>query len=217
MAMASTQPRPHRFAGRPGGLRQWLAGRLIAWGTALSGRTSQPALAEAPSAPGGRLAKLPPDSGALAPREGSAEPPVLAFCPGLREPLSVEDAVLRRDLSLLKREAADALAALGSAHALVASARLAEVQSLRERLREGEDAGERLMALAGDYQGWQADQVRLFDALALVMRMRVPSGKTFEQVDPGLHAEARRHLESLTVEYQRMLLGEQMGGTTQEN
>jgi hypothetical protein len=36
-------------------------------------------------------------------------------------------------------------------------------------------------------------------------------------VDPGLHAEARRHLESLTVEYQRMLLGEQMGGTAQEN
>jgi hypothetical protein len=215
--MASTQHRLHRIAGRPGGLRHWLAGKLIAWGTALSGRAAQPTLAGAPSEPGGRLAKLPPESGALAPREGAGEPPVVAFCPGLREPLSVEDAVLRRDLSLLKREAADALAALGSAHALVASARLAEVQSLRERLREGEDAGERLMALAGDYQGWQADQVRLFDALALVMRMRVPAGKTFEQVDPGLHAEARRHLESLTVEYQRMLLGEQMGGTAQEN
>ncbi|MEB3165549.1 MAG: hypothetical protein VKO65_02645 [Cyanobacteriota bacterium] len=214
--MASTQPRHHRYAGRPGGLRQWLAGQLIAWGTALSGRASQPALAGAPAEPGGRLAKLPTESGALTSHDAAGEPPVLAFCPGLREPLSVEDAVLRRDLSLLKREAADALAALGSAHALVASARLAEVQSLRERLRDGEDGGDRLMALAGDYQGWQADQVRLFDALALVMRMRVPSGRTLEQVDPGLHNEARRHLESLSVEYQRMLLSEQMGGTSAE-
>jgi|694.fasta_scaffold96381_4 hypothetical protein len=215
--MASTHPRLHRFTGRRDGLRQWLAGQLIAWGTALRGRAHQPVPAGGAADSAARLTKRAPESVALASREAAAEPPMLAFCPGLREPLSVEDAVLRRDLTLLKREAADALAALGSAHALVASARLAEVQSLRERLREGEDASERLMAMAGDYQGWQADQVRLFDALALVMRMRVPTGKTFEQVDPGLHAEARRHLESLTVEYQRMLLGEQIGGSSEES
>lgn len=204
--MVSASLRRRLRAGSLTGLRRWLADRLIRWAAVMEPDGPSPS---EPAPP-------PPQPKLMAPRTSLGEPPLMASCPGLREPLSVEDAVLRRDLSLLKREAADALAALGSAHALVASARLAEVQSLRERLRDGEDGGDRLMALAGDYQGWQADQVRLFDALALVMRMRVPSGRTLEQVDTGLHNEARRHLESLSVEYQRMLLSEQMGGTSAE-
>lgn len=203
--MASVPSRRQPRAGRLQGLRRWLADRLIAWAAAME-----------PSAPAPPATSRPAQPKLLAARASLGESPLLASCPGLREPLSVEEAVLRRDLSLLKREASDALAALGSAHALVASARLAEVQSLRERLRDGEEGGDRLMALAGDYQGWQADQVRLFDALALVLRMRVPAGRTLEHVDPGLHGEARRHLESLSLEYQRMLLSEQMGGTSAE-
>lgn len=128
------------------------------------------------------------------------------LCPGLREPLSVEDAVLTRQMNLLKREAADALAALGAAHALVSSARLAQVQQLRPRVEAGEVPGEELMALAADYQGWQNDQVRVFDALALVLRMRVPQGMALDQVDPDLQRQARSHLQSLSVEYQRQLL-----------
>ena len=135
-----------------------------------------------------------------------------AKCPGLREPLSVESAVLSRDLSVLKREAADALAALGAAHALVTSARLAQVQEVRNRFDKGEVADDVVGALAGDYQGWQNDQVRLFDALALVLRMRVPQGNVLDQVDPGLHQQARSHLEALSLEYQRRLLIEQFPG-----
>jgi hypothetical protein len=129
-----------------------------------------------------------------------------ALCPGQREPLNVEQAVLARDMTLLKREAADALAALGSAHALVTSARLAQVQQLRPLVEKGEVPGEALKALAADYQGWQNDQVRLFDALALVMRMEVPEGMVLDQVDPALQEQARQHLSSLAAEYQRRQL-----------
>lgn len=130
-------------------------------------------------------------------------------CPGLREPLSVESAVLNRDMTVLKREAADTLAALGAAHALVASARLAQVQDLRIRFEKGEVAQDVMVALAADYQGWQNDQVRLFDALALVVGMKVPHGQVLDLVDPGLHRQARNHLEALSAEYQRGLLNEQ--------
>jgi len=133
-----------------------------------------------------------------------------ALCPGLREPLSVEQAVLARDMTLLKREAADALAALGAAHALVTSARLAQVQHLRPLVEKGEVPAEALKALAADYQGWQNDQVRLFDALALVMRMQVPQGLVLEQVDPALQDQAKQHLASLAVEYQRRQLQHQI-------
>jgi hypothetical protein len=109
----------------------------------------------------------------------------------VREPLSVEAAVLSRDMTVLKREAADSLAALGAAHALVASARLAQVQALRPLVVEGKAPGEALMALAAEYQGWQSDQVRIFDALALVMRTRVPDGLVLDHVDPGLQEQAR--------------------------
>jgi len=133
-----------------------------------------------------------------------------ALCPGQREPLNVEQAVLARDMTLLKREAADALAALGSAHALVTSARLAQVQQLRPLVEKGEVPGEALKALAADYQGWQNDQVRLFDALALVMRMEVPEGMVLDQVDPALQQQARQHLASLAAEYQRRQLQHQI-------
>ncbi|MFZ0408538.1 MAG: hypothetical protein WAM11_10580 [Cyanobium sp.] len=133
-----------------------------------------------------------------------------AFCPGQRQPLSVEEAVLARDMSLLRREAADALAALGAAHALVTSARLAQVQHLRPLVEKGEVSGEALKALAADYQGWQNDQVRLFDALGLVMRMQVPPGRVLDQVDPALQDQARQHLASLSVEYQRRQLQHQI-------
>jgi hypothetical protein len=112
-------------------------------------------------------------------------------------------------MTVLKREAADSLAALGAAHALVASARLAQVQALRPLVVEGKAPGEALMALAAEYQGWQSDQVRIFDALALVMRTRVPEGLVLDHVDPGLHEQARAHLEALSVEYQRRLLSQQ--------
>jgi hypothetical protein len=144
--------------------------------------------------------------------ERLAVSPAEAKCPGLREPLSVERAVLSRDLSVLKREAADALASLGAAHALVTSARLAQVQEVRNRFDKGEVADDVVVALAGDYQGWQNDQVRLFDALALVLRMRVPQGNVLDQVDPGLHQQALSHLEALSLEYQRRLLIEQFPG-----
>ena len=132
--------------------------------------------------------------------------------PALREPLTMEQAVLQRDMSLLKREAADALAALGAAHAMVTSSRLAQIQGLRHQVRSGQLPDQALIALVTDYQGWQNDQVRLFDALALVLRMRVPEGTTLEQVDPALRDQARAHLEALSVEYQRGLLMQQFDG-----
>jgi hypothetical protein len=174
---------------------------LVRWGAALQG----PPAAAGSAKPAIRRARPP-----KAPRAQTAlsEPPrhPAAACPATREPLSVQKAVLERDLPVLKREAADALAALGAAHALVTSARLAQVQEVREMVERGEVEGEALVSLAADYQGWQNDQVRLFDALALVMRMKVPAGNVLEQVDPGLHEQARSHLESLSLEYQRRLL-----------
>jgi len=136
-------------------------------------------------------------------------PSAALFSPASREPLTVEAAVLSRSMALLKREAADSLAALGAAHALVTSARLSQVQHVREQVEQGTAAGDALAALAADYQGWQNDQVRLFDAMALVLRMGVPTGTTLELVDPQLHEQARAHLASLSAEYQRGLLLEQ--------
>jgi hypothetical protein len=177
-------------------VRQWVARRLRALAAALW-----------PESPPLRSMTAP----APAPATPKAAPAdrIAALCPGVREPLSVEAAVLSRDMTVLKREAADSLAALGAAHALVSSARLAQVQALRPRVIEGEVPGEALMALAAEYQGWQSDQVRIFDALALVMRTRVPRGLVLDQVDPALQEQARSHLEALSVEYQRRLLAEQ--------
>ena len=142
---------------------------------------------------------------------GDAAGPSAGF-PALREPLTMEQAVLQRDMNLLKREAADALAALGAAHAMVTSSRLAQIQGLRNQVRVGQLPDQALIALVTDYQGWQNDQVRLFDALAMVLRMRVPEGSTLEQVDPVLRDQARAHLEALSVEYQRGLLMQQFDG-----
>ena len=47
------------------------------------------------------------------------QPAALSQLPGVRPPLSIEKAVRNRDLTVLKREACDALAALAAAHALV--------------------------------------------------------------------------------------------------
>jgi len=139
----------------------------------------------------------------------SGSRPVILLSPASRDPLSVEAAVLSRSMALLKREAADSLAALGAAHALVTSARLSQVQHLREQVERGAAPAEALVALAADYQGWQNDQVRLFDAMALVLRMGVPAATTLELIDPQLHEQARAHLASLSAEYQRGLLLEQ--------
>lgn len=136
-------------------------------------------------------------------------PPVVFASPANREPLSVEQAVLGRTMALLKREASDSLAALGAAHALITSARLSQVQHLREQVERGTVPMEALGALAADYQGWQNDQVRLFDALGLLLRMAVPGGTALEQIDPHLHEQARAHLASLSAEYQRGLLNDQ--------
>jgi len=162
-----------------------------------------PRPAASPGGSGDLLASQPPAE----PR--SSVPPAALFSPASREPLSVEAAVLSRSMALLKREAADSLAALGAAHALVTSARLSQVHHLREQVERGAAAGDSLAALAADYQGWQNDQVRLFDAMALVLRMSVPSGTTIELIDPQLHEQARAHLASLSAEYQRGLLLEQ--------
>jgi len=147
------------------------------------------------------------------PEPRASVPPAALFSPASREPLTVEAAVLSRSMALLKREAADSLAALGAAHALVTSARLSQVQHLREQVERGTASGDALAALAADYQGWQNDQVRLFDAMALVLRMSVPSGTTLELIDPKLHEQARAHLASLSAEYQRGLLLEQFRDT----
>jgi hypothetical protein len=172
---------------------------LLRLGLALLPPAEDP-LAEAPQAEAPQSLPVP---------QHSSEPLAAAQCPGLREPLSVESAVLGRDMTVLKREASDALAALGAAHALVASARLAQVQDLRSRFESGEVTQDVMVALAGDYQGWQNDQVRLFDALSLVLGMKVPPGKVLDVVDPGLHPQARNHLEALSAEYQRGVLNEQ--------
>ena len=185
-------------------IRQWLARRLRAVAAALWQEPPPPPPASSRSA--------------LAPAPVRPTAPAVdrtaALCPGVREPLSVQAAVLSRDMTVLKREAADSLAALGAAHALISSARLAQVQELRPRVIEGQASGEALMALAAEYQGWQGDQVRIFDALALVMRMGVPKGLVLDQLDPGLQEQARSHLEALSLEYQRRLLAEQFHTST---
>ncbi|MGL6135097.1 MAG: hypothetical protein ACRC1L_13055 [Prochlorococcaceae cyanobacterium] len=177
-------------------LRRRLAQRLRGWATAVappsSPRTPPPQLQEP-----GEAASAPT---MLAP---------LAACPATREPLSVEQAVLERSLSVLRREAGDALAALGSAHALVSSARFSQLQEVRQRVADDQLPQEALQTMAADYQGWQSDQVRLFDALALVLRMRIPKGMALEQVGESLEEQARHHLTSLAVEYQRGLLTQQ--------
>jgi hypothetical protein len=131
--------------------------------------------------------------------------------PGVRLPLSLEQAVRRRNLPVLRREAADALAALGAAHALVASARFTELQERRQETGDREAADGELATMAADYLGWQSDQVRLFDALDMVLGMRVPSGSTLTMIDPLLRPAAEQHLASLAVEYQRRLLDQQFG------
>ncbi|KEF40925.1 MAG: hypothetical protein ER33_14350 [Cyanobium sp. CACIAM 14] len=183
-------------------VRQWAARRLRALAAAL---WPEPPSPEPP--PPRPLAAAAP--AAVTTQTSTPVDPITSLCPGVREPLSVEAAVLSRDMTVLKREAADSLAALGAAHALVSSARLAQVQALRTRVMEGEVPGEALRALAAEYQGWQSDQVRIFDALALVLRTRVPRGLVLDQVDPALQEQARAHLEALSLEYQRRLLSEQ--------
>ena len=119
-------------------------------------------------------------------------------------------ALLRdRDLSVLKREASDALAALGAAHAVVSSARLAQIQTIRTEVDRGTVEQDALIEVAGDYQAWQNDQVRLFDALALVLGITVPEGSAFDQIDEEMEAAAADHLNALTAEYQRRLLTDQ--------
>ena len=190
-------------------LRRWLSQRLRRWAIALA-PPSSPASPASPTTPVLR------GKGAISNPGATAVVAPLAACPATREPLSVEQAVLERSLSVLRREAADALAALGSAHALVSSARFSQLQEVRQRVAEGQLPQEALQTMAADYQGWQSDQVRLFDALALVLRMRIPKGMALEQVGEDLEEQARHHLTSLAVEYQRGLLAQQFrpsGGT----
>lgn len=185
-------------------LRRWLAERLLRWSRRLEPQTSA---AEQSAA---ELALAEPAPVALV--EALAVepvPPALALSPALREPISLEGAVQQRDFSVLKREAADCLAALGAAHALVTSARLSQLQDLRHDFSEGELPAEALAAMSADYQGWHNDQVRLFDALGLVLRMRVPQGTVFDQLDPSIHGQARSHLETLSLEYHRGQLNAQ--------
>ena len=133
--------------------RQWrtrLADTLIRWGAALK---PAPALVPPPTVLPAQL----PDA-----RQQAA----IGQLPGLRPPLSIEEAVRERDLTVLKREASDALAALAAAHAVVTSARLAQLHNLRQAVERGELEEQEMVDFAGDYQAWQNDQVRLFDALA---------------------------------------------------
>ena len=176
--------------------RQWrtrLADTLIRWGAALK---PAPAFVPPPTV----LAPQLPDA-----RQQAAT----SQLPGVREPLSIEEAVRERDLTVLKREASDALAALAAAHAVVTSARLAQLHNLRQAVERGELEEQEMVDFAGDYQAWQNDQVRLFDALALVLGMAVPDGRAFDQIDAGLESAARVHLSALAAEYQRRLLSEQ--------
>ena len=208
------------------GLRLWLAQVLQEW--VLVVKPADPPLSSLPGTsqpppptwtPASQQNRAKSGSGLLVPDQpygsglsGSDGAGASAGYPALREPLTMEQAVLQRDMSLLKREAADALAALGAAHAMVTSSRLAQMQGLRTQVRAGQLPDQALISLVTDYQGWQNDQVRLFDALALVLRMRVPEGTTLEQVDPALRDQARAHLEALSVEYQRGLLMQQFDG-----
>ena len=180
-------------------LRRWrqrLAARLCRWGRALD--------------PNQTAAQQPPAS--LPPRSQLAPPAAPSgLLPGIRLPLSMEEAVRHRNLPVLRREAADALAALGAAHALVASARFTDLQERRQETEDGEEVDEELATIAADYLGWQSDQVRLFDALDMVLGMRVPSGSALALIDPLLRPAAEHHLAALAVEYQRRLLDQQFG------
>ena len=181
--------------------RQWrtrLADTLIRWGAALK---RAPALAQSPT--------VPPPS-VLSPQLPDArQQAATSQLPGVRPPLSIEEAVRERDLAVLKREASDSLAALAAAHAVVTSARLAQLHNLRQAVEHGELDEQEMVDFAGDYQAWQNDQVRLFDALALVLGMAVPEGCAFEQIDDDLLEAAEAHLTALGAEYQRRLLSEQ--------
>lgn len=190
-------------------LRGWLSRTLLAWGTQLADPPPDVSERKGAASARPRLPQPLPPSGS----GRNAQPPISLLSPSSREPLSVEEAVLSRSMVLLKREAGDALAALGAAHALVTSARLSQVQHARERVEQGDEPPETLSTLAADYQGWQNDQVRLFDAMALVLRMAVPTATTLELIDPQLHEQAREHLASLSAEYQRGLLMEQFRDT----
>mgnify|MGYP003339780371 FL=1 len=176
--------------------RQWrtrLADTLIRWGAALK-----------PAPP-----FVPPPT-VLSPQLPDArQQAATSQLPGVREPLSIEEAVRERDLAVLKREASDALAALAAAHAVVTSARLAQLHNLRQAVERGELEEQEMVDFAGDYQAWQNDQVRLFDALALVLGMAVPDGRAFDQIETGMAEAARAHLSALAAEYQRRLLSEQ--------
>ena len=208
------------------GLRRWFAEVLQGWVLVVKPEDPPPAPLPAASQPppsawtaGSQTNRAKGGSGVLVSDQsygtelsGSGAAGASAGFPALREPLTMEQAVLQRDMSLLKREAADALAALGAAHAMVTSSRLAQIQGLRHQVRVGQLPDQALIALVTDYQGWQNDQVRLFDALAMILRMRVPEGSTLEQVDPVLREQARAHLEALSVEYQRGLLMQQFDG-----
>lgn len=215
-------------------VRRWrlrLGRRLRRWGEALA--PSPPAAAPAPVAPeaaevaAAGAANPPPfRPGPELLRPRPARNPLLApsaatrQLPGVRKPLSVEQAVRGRDLTVLRREAADALAALGAAHALVASARFTQLQEVRQQVERGEAPEEDLATMAADYLGWQGDQVRLFDGLSLILGMRVPPARALDLIDPSVRGAAQAHLTSLMVEYQRRLLDHQFGGeaaNTEEN
>jgi hypothetical protein len=192
------------------GWRARLADTLIRWGSALQPARPLPLPPLAASAPGPvarEATELEPANPEPGPDHRRRAPS--AQLPGVRPPLSIERAVRSRDLTVLKREACDALAALGAAHAVVTSARLAQIQSLRGEVDRGEASEDDLVDLAGDYQAWQNDQVRLFDALALVLGMAVPLGRAFDQIDEGMTEAAQAHLSALAAEYQRRLLSEQ--------
>ena len=178
-------------------------GRLLSrWGKVLD-PTPEPLPSPPPRLPSPR------------PSPSLPSPSAATRLPGVRKPLSVEQAVRGRDLTVLRREAADALAALGAAHALVASARFTQLQELRQEAeRKNDVSGEDLATLAADYLGWQSDQVRLFDALSMVLAMRVPPAPALELIDPAVREAAQAHLASLTVEYQRRLLDHQFGSET---
>ena len=198
-------------------VRRWrvrLGRRLLRWGEALAPGPPPPTLTTPQSS--APVARAVPDlNRPRAPRNPLLAPSApTRQLPGLREPLSVEQAVRGRDLTVLRREAADALAALGAAHALVASARFTQLQDLRQQVERSQATEEDLATMAADYLGWQGDQVRLFDALSMVLAMRVPPARALDLIDPLVRGAAQAHLGSLTVEYQRRLLDHQLGGET---
>ena len=203
--------------------RQELAQQLERWALALraapaaassadpdrSGRSvPQASLAEPAPAPTSQPADAADAAAGTAPTSDVTDPE--DQCPASRPPLSLEQAVRQRSLGLLQREAADALAALAGAHALVSSARFSQLQELRQQVAAGAMPQDMLNTLAADYQGWHSDQVRLFDALALVLRMRIPRGKALDQVGETLQQQCLEHLASLSADYQRGLLERQL-------